>query len=656
MGSTQATGTAPGAAPTQGAGPTSQGTGPNPSVGSTQGAGSTQPGPTAVPTQGGTAPPNPGGNPGGGGGSGGGGGGAGGRRSLSNRPTALFRPPTPTMGGLIQTGSEDYTPWVGGKPTATWSGLDVPDPMDIKPDQYRPVSAGSAQKSKHYRVEELKNKLHKGGKLQDFQKDLWKKMEDYGLDTITYLPDPSAQNITAATEMYSIVNHHSRFTEAKVKELAAAYQPLFDKYDVANNRDAIALLYDSIDEDIQSELDMVKEDKETFWEQWMEIISIIRTPTIDKFEALREEIRKLKVSSIKGHNIVKLTKAYQDKYKLLDDAGVYTHELTSVMLNEIMLADGENENFLFHLRPLKLELSDAILDIRYMDYDTAKKHMEKERLDVPSLLKKCRDAYNDLLDTNKWKTQANSSDSKAIPSSFGKVNKVEVKKPKAKVSTIEQLYALVQNLTQGKAAADGPKPCYNCGATDHFARECPKPKKQNGRTRHGTRNQARGKGGQQYKAPPSPPKEGESEIRTINGVKKYWCAKCNRWSPSHGTENHTAPPRDNNTKAAHAAINRVSFDRHPTCYSVMLNNTKNLPRLGTRLSSKRPTCGIHSMLVECAPFTHYVDNAWTTHRPLSIHHPLRPRHIRGNERIMRRCNVDSKRVLRRGVMVDKSGK
>ena len=101
-----------------------------------------------------------------------------------------FKPKEPKMGGLVQTGREDWTPWVGGKPKSDWSELEVKDPQYIDPRQYRPTSAGSAQKSKSYRMAPMDTKLSKGSDLLDFQKLFMNRLEMHGLDTITYLPDP----------------------------------------------------------------------------------------------------------------------------------------------------------------------------------------------------------------------------------------------------------------------------------------------------------------------------------------------------------------------------------------------------------------------------------------------------------------------------------
>ena len=71
----------------------------------------------------------------------------------------FHKPTKPIMGGLTLIASEQFAAWVGGKPKATWSGLDNVDPLSIEPTQYRPTSIGSASKASHYHIQGLKNKF-----------------------------------------------------------------------------------------------------------------------------------------------------------------------------------------------------------------------------------------------------------------------------------------------------------------------------------------------------------------------------------------------------------------------------------------------------------------------------------------------------------------
>ena len=148
------------------------------------------------------------------------------------------------------------------------------------------------QKSKKCCIEVIEEKLTKGGNLLDFQMLIWKKMEEYGLDTIAYLPDPSvdASAVTYTTKVHSVITHHSHFTMDKASEAAKAQSAKYNKYDQANNMDTKDLKYKSINTDIQDKLNMVKEEKTFFIEHWMEVISIICLPTVDKFEAIKKSI------------------------------------------------------------------------------------------------------------------------------------------------------------------------------------------------------------------------------------------------------------------------------------------------------------------------------------------------------------------------------
>ena len=81
-----------------------------------------------------------------------------------------FKPKAPTMGGLAKIGSNEWAPWVGGKPKADRRELQDKNPTFLDPCQHRPVSVGSAQKSKKCCVEAIEEMLTKGGNLLDFQK------------------------------------------------------------------------------------------------------------------------------------------------------------------------------------------------------------------------------------------------------------------------------------------------------------------------------------------------------------------------------------------------------------------------------------------------------------------------------------------------------
>ena len=72
---------------------------------------------------------------------------------------------------------------------------------------------------------------------------------------------------------------------------------------------------------------------------------------------------------------------------------MYEHTLTLAMINQIMKADGVNEDFRSPLREVRKELNKKLLEIRHMSYTSAFRAMHKSDLNVPSILKQCNEEY-----------------------------------------------------------------------------------------------------------------------------------------------------------------------------------------------------------------------------------------------------------------------
>ena len=103
--------------------------------------------------------------------------------------SVAFKVPTPTFGGVKQTDAKTISPWTGGKPNNTMTGLEEPSPKSINSKQYRPTHVGSQTKSQEARVEGLTNKFFKGKDLLVFQRKVWEHLVENELNTITYLYD-----------------------------------------------------------------------------------------------------------------------------------------------------------------------------------------------------------------------------------------------------------------------------------------------------------------------------------------------------------------------------------------------------------------------------------------------------------------------------------
>ena len=102
-----------------------------------------------------------------------------------------FMPEKPKFGDVTEVGTDTWAAWTGGRPKADWSELEDTQPLSIDPNQYRSTSISSQAKSQYYRTKGFEVKFTRDSDLQTFQKKTLEHLEQYGLDTITHLQDPT---------------------------------------------------------------------------------------------------------------------------------------------------------------------------------------------------------------------------------------------------------------------------------------------------------------------------------------------------------------------------------------------------------------------------------------------------------------------------------
>ena len=326
----------------------------------------------------------------------------------------IYMPTAPTMGGLRQVSSTDHVPWCGGPPNVGWTALET-QPVIIHPTMLRPTSAGSSQKSQAYRTTGLENKFGHGGDLLDFQQEVMKHFERYGLDTITYVGDPADHS-----KMISIVAHHTKYTMASAKQAYQAYENQLDAYDKANTEDAKIFIENSLSKELAKELGQITKTIDNFIEYWMHLMDIVRIPTTDHFEKLKEKMRTRKIANYSGEDVIKMCQDYTDDYNQLHDAGLYDHNLTLTALKAIMMGGGAtNEDFRLRLRQLRTKLDQKLLEIRYLSYAQAQAAMVADDLHLPGILRVCKTEYRRVLADNNWPAANHAKDSKALPKGMG---------------------------------------------------------------------------------------------------------------------------------------------------------------------------------------------------------------------------------------------
>ena len=333
----------------------------------------------------------------------------------------MFKPAVPVLGGIQEVGTDLFAAWTGGKPKSDWLGLEDPTPSIIGPNQYRGTSISSQAKSRSYRVQGLETKFSKDSDLATFEKKVTKHLIQHGLDSIAYVPDP-----VDATKMISVITTHARFNFKEVmKEGNTIMKNHFDSYSIANVEDAKEFLMNSIDEDLEKQLYENCADEDSFVTVWMNLIHVIKTVSINRFDKIKDRIKSRKIKNYEGENIEKLASDFLADFKELKSAGMYDQNLTMTMLISIMEAGGvENEDFRHPLRTKKLALNEKLLEIRHLDHDAKQQALVKEELDVQSLLKYAKEQYRTLKDNNQWAVATHARDSKAMNWNYGNVNMI----------------------------------------------------------------------------------------------------------------------------------------------------------------------------------------------------------------------------------------
>ena len=330
-----------------------------------------------------------------------------------------FKPIKPKFGDISEVGTDSWAAWTGGKPKADWSGLEDSNPTAIAATQYRPTSISSQAKSQTYRVQGLTTKFTRTSDLQTFEKKIMKHLISYGLDTITYATNP-----TDPTKVVSVVDHHALFN---LKEGSKTGNDLkknkFDSYDHANDRDAKEFLLNSVDAELESQLYENCEDEDSFVTLWLNLIHIIRSVSIDRFDKVKDRIKNRKMSDYSGENVESISSDFLSDWKDLHGARLYDQNLTMTMLNTIMQAGGTvNEDFRYPLREIKSKLDCKLLAVRHMNYIDAHSAMVAEELDVQSVLKAAKKEYRTLYDDDKWPAAAHAKDTKSMNGNYGSVN------------------------------------------------------------------------------------------------------------------------------------------------------------------------------------------------------------------------------------------
>jgi hypothetical protein len=170
------------------------------------------------------------------------------------------------------------------------------------------------------------------------------------------------------------------------------------------------------------------------------------------------------------------------------------------------------------------------------------------KLDPDSVLQFLKEAHNDLLKDGLWKPANRPRDTGAVPSALVSIPGSKSSDQKSSDGEGRLTKALKVRLQLDQASLsskkDGKKtpensPCNICGKLGHWGPKCPDENKSLASSSNGSSSghpSTSRTGNRSWKR--TPPGPSGPQTKKVNMTNFFWCAKCNRWSTSHGTDQH----------------------------------------------------------------------------------------------------------------------
>eukprot|EP00550_Attheya_septentrionalis_P010110 CAMPEP_0198300780 /NCGR_PEP_ID=MMETSP1449-20131203/49466_1 /TAXON_ID=420275 /ORGANISM="Attheya septentrionalis, Strain CCMP2084" /LENGTH=427 /DNA_ID=CAMNT_0044002693 /DNA_START=230 /DNA_END=1510 /DNA_ORIENTATION=+ len=404
----------------------------------------------------------------------------------TTQPAALvvvIKPTKPIMGDLAELKQDLFVPWTGGKPASSdWKGLDSSARTEFEsPNQLRSTYANDSAKSYNHRRRGDETKFKKGDSLSDFQTKVWNHLEDSGMDSIAYLQDPED-----STVMTDVVKSFSRYTILTGIAASKLLSPKFDKYDRLNDAASKTYLLDSLDTSILEDMMHTIEPDDTFAIVWLRVIEVVQSMSIERFNEIKERIKKRHPKQYPGEDVAALTKDLMQDAKELTIAGQYDHNLTLTILELLLLAGGSSgtEDYTFPLRSLKIKLDAALLMIAYKTKQDANKYMETEKLTYKAVCGEAVTLYRKFLGRGQWHPARSVVDHRTPPRNYGaNVARVTPSPPilcgnvnDSSPLTKAQVLTLIHQSTGTRSAqgsTEKPGVCHNCNKPGHWRNQCP---------------------------------------------------------------------------------------------------------------------------------------------------------------------------------------
>ena len=493
-------------------------------------------------------------------------------------PRAVVIPDKPIMGLLLET-SKGWVAVTGGIPKLDWTGLEpislLNQDFKTEPLRFRAQDNSTATKTFMEREAGLSSILKLGDDIHEFAKDMRIKLEQHGMDTIAYVPDPFIKN-----KMSYVLEDYPKFQADKnIREQVELISDYYDTYDRSNSKNAAKCLLNSLEKSLRQRVVSRLRDTDIYFPVvWMKVVSEFITYTPLRWESIRNQIKARHPKQYPGEDIGLLCDAYDKDAKELTVAGQYDHQLTRNMIEAILKSTSGDDSFRHEMRELLVRLKKTLDECHFMDQFAKDSYLSTRYMGYLDVTELARKLYLDARANNNWLCAGSVLDSKT-PQGYRFSGR-----PSANMAGLKPNFR-GNDGNKGAFNRDKSKDkCAICGKLGHWAKDCKMKNYKN--TPHLKANnanfQVRNKGASNWKyVPPTP---GQNPTIRHMGANFQWCAKCRRWTKTHNTETHghltgaalPNPNQDQTTIRASILRDMENPDFTPAAWNIRL---KPLPKM-----------------------------------------------------------------------------
>ena len=476
---------------------------------------------------------------------------------------------SPIMGVTKMSKSGIIGNFVGGKPLYDWSGLDPEFIPATTPNKYRGDSHKSA-KDYYYRVKGLEKKIGPKDDLRETCRNVFDHLETFGLDTISYLPDPAQHSV-----MESVAEKPNLFSKAYALTQLPKYMNLWDSFDIQNDECATKFLLASFNEELLRKVRdaLASTKKPTFILTWMTFVEKVRVISVGRLDGLQKVVESRLPSQYPGQNLETMAAANIRDINDLEQGGWYNLSTGYTMVRNFASANLECSAFSWFAQSFLSRYEAAVTHCFHMNKNECKSYMDSNGFGYEEICNLFADYYRKANQDGRWLPTKTVRDNHGAPRHF------------ANQAQLRSLNLIQNGTTGGGGPIKANGTCHSCGKPGHWAKNCPSTSSATVRTsntsnrssRTATAHRSAGTGSTPWTK--VPPTSGQSQSKTMHGKTFHWCGTCKRWTTSHKTSEHKSNtgstiPVDTSTSNTQSNISLMATSTNFAAWHVCINEEK----------------------------------------------------------------------------------